>query len=70
VLDLKPFAANAQKKIADAIADYQKNEDGLRVAAEISSLRLAYIDFDSKTLRVIAEAQGTLNVNVTTFRGL
>jgi Domain of unknown function (DUF4403) len=70
VLDLKPFAANAQKKIADAIADYQKSEDGLRVAAEINSLRLAYIDFDSKTLRVIAEAQGTLSVNVTTLRGL
>src|SRR6478752_734845 len=31
VLDLKPFAANAQKKIAAAIADYEKNEDGVRV---------------------------------------
>jgi hypothetical protein len=70
VLDLKPFAANAQKKIADAIADYQKNEDGVRVTAEINSLRLAYINFDSKTLRVIAEAQGTLSVTVSTLRGL
>jgi hypothetical protein len=69
VLDLKPFAANAQKKIAAAIADYQKNEDGVRVSAEINSLRLAYINFDSKTLRVIAEAQGTLNVNISAFRG-
>ena len=42
----------------------------MKVSAEINSLRLAYIDFDSKTLRVIAEAQGTLNVNITTFRGL
>ena len=30
-VDLKPFAANAQKKIAGVIADFQKNEDGLRV---------------------------------------
>ena len=35
-IDLKPFAANAQKKIAAVIADFQKNEDGVRVSAEIS----------------------------------
>ena len=38
-VDLKPFVANAQKKIATAIADFQKNEDGVRVAAEITSLQ-------------------------------
>ena len=31
-IDLKPFATNAQKKIAAAIADFQKNEDGVRVS--------------------------------------
>ena len=35
-IDLKPFASNAQKKIAAAIADFQKNEDGVRVAADIT----------------------------------
>jgi hypothetical protein len=70
VLDLKPFAANAQKKVAAAISDFQKNEDGVRVAAEITGLQLAYIAFDSKTLRVVAEAQGTLSVFVTALRGL
>jgi hypothetical protein len=69
-IDLKPFATNAQKKIAAAIADFQKNEDGVRVAAEITSLQLADIAFDSKTLRVIAEAQGTMNVYVTALPGL
>jgi hypothetical protein len=69
VVDLKPFATNAQKKIAAAIADFQKNEDGVRVAAEITSLQLAYIAFDSKTLRVVAEAQGSLNVFITALRG-
>jgi hypothetical protein len=64
-IDLKPFAANAQKKIADAIADFQKNDDGVRVTAEITSLRLADIAFDSKALRVTAEAEGAINVDVT-----
>jgi hypothetical protein len=69
-VDLKPFATNAQKKIAAAISDFQKNEDGVRVAAEITSLRLADIAFDSKTLRVIAVAEGAINVYVTTLPGL
>jgi len=68
-VDLKPFATNAQKKIAAVIADFQKNEDGIRVAAEITKLRLADIAFDSKTLRVIAEAEGTINVYVTAVSG-
>ena len=63
-IDLKPFAANAQKKIAAAIADLQKNEDGIRVEAQINSLQLADIAFDSKTLRVIAQAEGSINVYV------
>jgi hypothetical protein len=70
VVDLKPFAANAQKRIAAVIADFQRNEDGVRVAAEITTLRLAGIAFDSKTLRVIAEAGGAINVSVTALPGL
>jgi hypothetical protein len=69
-IDLKPFASNAQKKIAAAISDFQKNEDGVRVTAEITSLHLADIAFDSKTLRVIAEAAGTINVYVSSLPGL
>jgi hypothetical protein len=69
-IDLKPFATNAQKKIAAAISDFQKNEDGVRVAAEITSLRLADIAFDSKKLRVTAESEGTINVYVTALKGL
>jgi hypothetical protein len=69
-VDLKPFATNAQKKIAAAIAGLQKNEDGVRVAADISDLRLADIAFDSRTLRVIAEADGAVNVTITALPGL
>ncbi|SHH89921.1 DUF4403 family protein [Bradyrhizobium erythrophlei] len=69
-IDLRPFATNAQKKIAAAVADFQKNEDGVRVAADINSLRLADIAFDSKTLRVIAEADGAINIYLTALPGL
>jgi Domain of unknown function (DUF4403) len=70
IVDLKPFAANAQKKIADAISEFQKNEDGVRVEAEIDSVRLADIAFDSKTLRVTADADGAIKVYVTALSGL
>jgi len=69
-VDLKPFASNAQKRIAAVIADYQKSEDGIRVDAEITSLRLNGIAFDSKTLRVIAQAEGTIHVELSRLSGL
>ena len=69
-VDLKPFASNARKKIAAVIADLQRSDEGARVSAEISSLRLADIAFDSKTLRVIAEAEGTISVNISALPGL
>jgi hypothetical protein len=69
-IDLKPFASNAQKKLAAIIADYQKNEDGVRVATEIRSLRLADIAFDSKTLRVIVETEGDMNVTISALPAL
>ena len=69
-IDLKPFASSAQNRIAAVISDLQKNENGVRVAAEITSLQLADIAFDLKTLRVIAEAAGTINVDVTRLPGL
>jgi len=68
-IDLKPFATSTQKKIATVISDFQKNEDGVRVAADITSLRLADLAFDSKTLRVIAEAQGAVTVSISSLPG-
>jgi hypothetical protein len=69
-IDLKPFADNARKKIAAAIDDLRKSEDGVRVTAEITSLKLADIAFDSKTLRVIAESEGTINVYISALPAL
>ena len=65
MVDLLPLAANARKSIEAAIADFRKNADGVRVDASVTSLRLVGIEFDSKTLRVIAEADGTVRVAVT-----
>jgi len=64
VVDLKPFAADAKKKIDAALADFQQNENGVQVAAQVRDVRLTGIAFDSKTLRVIAEADGSAKVAV------
>jgi hypothetical protein len=69
-VDLKPILGNAQKMIASSISDFQKSDEGVRVAAEITSLNLADIAYDSKTLRIIAEATGTINVTVAGLPGL
>ena len=66
-VDLKPFASSAREKIAAVMADFQRSQGGVRVGAEITSLKLADIAFDSKTLRVIAEATGAMNVEVRTL---
>jgi hypothetical protein len=67
VIDLVPLAANARKNIEAAIADFQRSADGVYVDAAVSDLRLVGIEFDAKTLRVIAEADGTVRVEVTRF---
>jgi hypothetical protein len=64
-IDLKPFAADALKKITVALADFQKDSAGVKVDASVNDLRMAGIEFDSNTLRVIAEAAGTARVAVT-----
>jgi hypothetical protein len=65
VIDLAALAANARSNIEAAIAEFRKSVDGVRVDAAVVDLRLADIAFDSKTLRVIAEADGTVRVTVT-----
>ena len=64
-VDLNPFAMSARKSIEAAIADFRKSADGVRVDAAVTALRLVGIEFDAKTLRVIAEADGTVRVAVT-----
>jgi hypothetical protein len=64
VVDLKPFAASARQSIETALAEFRKPVDGVEVEAGVSGLRLVGVEFDSKTLRVIAEAQGTARAMV------
>ena len=64
VVDLVPLTGSARKSIEAAIADFRRSADGVRVDAAVTSLRLAGIEFDAKTLRVIAEAAGTVKVAV------
>ncbi len=70
VVDLKPFADNVRDKIATAVAELQKNENGIRVDTDINNLALTDIAFDATTLRVIASAEGTMSVRVNTLPGL
>jgi hypothetical protein len=65
VIDLTPFLADTRKKIGAALADFRQARDGVEVNAAIDDLRLTGIAFDSDTLRVIAEANGTATVAVT-----
>jgi uncharacterized protein DUF4403 len=69
-VDLKPFLGDAQKMIGSAVSDLQKNEANVRVTTDITNLALADIAYDSKTLRLIAEVSGTINVTVASLPGL
>jgi hypothetical protein len=67
VIDLKPFSVDARKKIETVLASFKKVQAGVNVDAKIDALRLVGIAFDAKILRVIAEADGSVNVAVTSL---
>ena len=67
-VDLKPFANDARTKIATALNEFQQNANGVRVDASVTGLRLTGIEFDTRTLRVIAEANGVVKIAVTQLR--
>jgi hypothetical protein len=68
-MDLKPILGDARETVASAIAELQKSDEGVRVAADIRRLDLANIAYDSKTLRLIVEASGSINVTVAALPG-
>ena len=70
VIDLKPFAADAQKKIAAAVGNFAKQSPGMSANVAIKDLRLTGLAYDDKTLRVIASADGAVNVAVSSLNGL
>jgi Domain of unknown function (DUF4403) len=64
MVDLKPFAADALKKIGGALSESEQNGNGARVDAAAHDLRLIGIAFGSNTLRIVAEADGSARVAV------
>jgi len=64
VVDLKPFAADARKKITATLADFRNPSPGTRVDADINELRLTGVAFDAHTLRIVAQARGTVHATV------
>lgn len=66
-IDLKPFAADAKKQIAAAVASFSRQQPGVRVDAAVSDIRLVDIRFDATTLRVIAEVDGAAKVAVSSL---
>jgi hypothetical protein len=67
VIDLKPFAADAKKQIAAAVAEFAKQDGQVKVDAAVTDLRLVGVAFDANTLRVIAEAAGNVRVAVSSI---
>jgi hypothetical protein len=66
-IDLKPYAADAKRQIAAAVANFSRQQPGVRIDAAITDIRLADIRFDATTLRVIAEVNGAAKVAVSSF---
>jgi hypothetical protein len=67
VIDLKPLTANARNSIGAAMADFRTVAAGVRADVNITDLRLLDIEFDAKTLRVIAQAEGNATVAVSSL---
>ena len=67
VIDLKPFAADAKKRIAAAVAGFASQANGVNSNVTITDLRLTGIAYDDKTLRVIANANGAVSVAISSL---
>lgn len=70
VIDLKPFAADAKTRIAAAVGNLAAQAPGVSAKATVDDLRLTGIAYDSKTLRVIANASGSVNIAISALSGL
>jgi hypothetical protein len=67
VIDLKPFAAEAKERIAAAVGGLTKQDGSVSANVAIKDLGLDGVAFDDKTLRVIAHANGSVNVVVSSL---
>jgi Domain of unknown function (DUF4403) len=69
-IDLKPFLADAKRKIEAALTDFRSSANGVRVDVGVNDIRLVGVAFDNDNLRVITETAGAANVTVTSLPAL
>ena len=69
VFDLRPALANARKSIDKALVDFRKQDDGIKIDAQLTGLRLVGVEFDSEIVRVSAEIDGIARVSVSRLPG-
>jgi hypothetical protein len=69
VIDLKPLAEDAKKQMAAAVGDFTTQGNGVSANVAVNDLRLTGVAYDDKTLRVIANADGTANVTISSLAG-
>ena len=67
VIDLKPFAADAKKRLAAAVTSFASQANGVSGSVTITDLRLAGIAYDDRTMRVITNANGAVNVAISSL---
>lgn len=65
VIDLKPFIAGTRSGIEAAIVMFDRADDGISTDFAVTDLRIVGIEFDSRILRLLAEAEGRINLTVT-----
>jgi hypothetical protein len=63
-IDLKPLAANAGRSIEAAVGQIAPPEAGVHIEAPITDVRLSGLEYDTTTLRLVAEVDGSLQVAV------
>ena len=67
VIDLKPFAEDAKKRMAAAVGDFTGANGGVSANVVIDDLRLLGIAYDDKSLRIITDAKGNVSVAISSL---
>jgi Domain of unknown function (DUF4403) len=67
VIDLKPFAEDAKKRMAAAAHDFGGKAPGVSADVVVNDIRLLGVAYDDKVLRVIADAKGTVGVAISSL---
>ena len=67
VIDLKPFAADAKKRMAAAVGDFTGAARGVSANVVVNDLRLIGIAYDDKNLRIVADAKGNASVAISSL---